>query len=49
MLAVPTSLTLMVVLSYLGISYKDWLKSIWKLLVELLVVLLLVFTILVLV
>ena len=29
---------LMVVLSYLEISYKEWLKAIWKLLVELLLV-----------
>lgn len=49
MLFVPTSLVLMTVLSYLGISYKEWMKSIWKLLVELFVVLLIVFAILVLV
>ena len=49
MLFVPTSLLLMTVLSYLGISYKEWMKSIWKLLVELFIVLLLVFAILVLV
>lgn len=49
MLVAPTSLILTVVLAYLGVSYKDWLKSVWKLLVELFVVLLLVFTILVLI
>lgn len=49
MLVVPTSLTLSVVLSYLGLSYKEWFKAIWKLLVELIVVLLLVFTLLVLI
>lgn len=49
MLVAPTSLILTVVLSYLEVSYKDWLKAIWKLLVELLVVLLIVFTILILV
>lgn len=49
MLFAPTSLILTTVLSYLGVSYKEWMKSIWKLLVELFVVLLLVFTILVLV
>lgn len=49
MLVAPTSLILTGVLSYLGISFKDWFKAIWKLLVELLVVLLLVFTILVLI
>ena len=49
MLVAPTSLILTIVLSYLEVSYKDWLKSIWKLLVELLVVLLIIFTILVLI
>ena len=49
MLVAPTGLILTVVLSYLEVSYKDWLKAIWKLLVELFVVLLIVFTILVLV
>ncbi len=49
MLVAPTSLILMGTLSYLGISYKDWLKNIWKLVVELLVVLLIIFTILVLI
>ena len=42
----PTSLILMGTLSYLGISYKDWLKNIWKLLLELFVILLIVFIIL---
>ena len=46
MLVAPTSMTLMVVLSYLNISYKDWMKSIWKLLLELLIVLLIAFIIL---
>ena len=49
MLVAPTSLILVTVLSYLDISYKNWLKSIWKLLVELFAVLLIVFTILVLI
>lgn len=49
MLAVPTSLVLTVVLSYLGLSYKEWFKAIWKLLIELIVVLLLVFTLLILI
>lgn len=49
MLVAPTSLILTTVLAYLEVPYKDWLKSIWKLLVELLVVLLIIFTILVLV
>ena len=48
MLVAPTSLVLVTVLSYLDISYKSWLKSIWKLLVEIFVVLLIIFTILVL-
>jgi len=42
----PTSLVLMVVLSYLKVSYKDWLKTVWKLLLELFVVLLIIFIIL---
>lgn len=49
MLVAPTSLILVTVLSYLDISYKTWLKSIWKLLVEVFAVLLIVFTILVLI
>jgi len=48
MLVAPTSVVLMAVLSYLGVSYKEWLKTVWKLLVEFLVVLLIVFAILVL-
>lgn len=48
MLVAPTSLLLVTVLSYLGVSYKSWLKSIWKLLLEVFVVLLIIFTILVL-
>ncbi len=46
MLFVPTSLVLMATLSYLKVSYKDWLKSIWMLLIELFIVLLIVFIIL---
>ena len=46
MLVAPTSLILMGTLSYLGVSYKEWLKNIWKLLLELLVILLIVFIIL---
>jgi len=38
----PTSLLLITGLSYLNVSYKDWLKFIWKLLIELLVIILLV-------
>ena len=49
MLVAPTSVVLMAVLSYLGVSYKEWFKNIWKLLLELLVVLLIIFTILVLI
>lgn len=45
-LVMPTSLILLGTLSYLGVSYKDWLKNSWKLLLELLVVLLIVFIIL---
>ena len=45
MLAAPTSLVLMASLSYLKVSYKEWLKAIWKLLLELFVILLIVFII----
>lgn len=46
MLVVPTSVILMTTLSYLGINYFEWLKKIWKLFVEFLVVLLIIFIIL---
>ena len=45
MLIAPTSVVLMVVLSYMGVSYKDWFKSIWKILVEFLAVILVLFLI----
>lgn len=46
MLVAPTSVVLMATLSYLGVSYKDWLKSVWKLLLELAILLLVFFLIL---
>lgn len=46
MLVAPTSLTLMAVLSYLKINYRDWLKNSWKFIVEFLAVLLILFIIL---
>lgn len=49
MLVAPTSVVLMTVLSYLGVSYKEWFKNIWKLLLELIILMLIIFTILVLV
>ena len=42
----PTSYILMCVLSYLKVDYCAWLKSIWKLLLELFVILLIIFIIL---
>lgn len=45
MLFAPTSLVLMLTLSYLGINYSKWLKNIWKLLLEFLVVILIVLAI----
>lgn len=48
-LVAPTSLVLLASLSYLKVSYKDWLKAVWKLALELFVVLLVVFIILALV
>jgi len=46
MLVAPTSIVLLVALSALNISYKEWLGKIWKFLVEFLVVLLIIFIIL---
>lgn len=47
MLFAPTSLILMVVLSYLDITYAKWLKTVWQLLLEFLAVLLIVLAILI--
>ena len=47
MLFVPTSAMLVLGLSYLNVSYFRWLKAIWKIVLELLVVLLAIFLILV--
>ena len=49
MLVAPTSVILMVTLSFMHISYGEWLKSVWKLFVELLVALLIIFTIIILI
>lgn len=43
MLVAPTSVILIGVLSYLDVSYGQWLKHIWKLFLELLVVLVVIF------
>ena len=48
LLFAPTSVILMIVLSYLDIPYTKWIKTIWKLLLELLLVLLIVFILLIL-
>lgn len=48
-LIAPTSIPLMISLAYLNVSYKDWFKYIWKLLVELIVVVFIVFTVLLLI
>ena len=42
----PSSVILMCTLAYLNISFKDWFKNAWKLLLELFVVLLIIFIIL---
>ena len=42
----PTSLILMTTLSFLKVSYGSWLKNVWKLLLELFIILLIVFIIL---
>ena len=49
MLIAPTSLVLIATLSYLNISFGKWVKASWKLILEILVALLLIFTILVLI
>ena len=46
MLVAPTSLFLLTILSYLKVSYKEWFKAIWKLLLELFIILLIIFIIL---
>ena len=43
MLVAPTSVILLGTLSYLGISYGQWLKHIWKLFLQLLIVLVIIF------
>ncbi|MDD6224475.1 MAG: hypothetical protein PUB18_05705 [bacterium] len=45
MLVAPTSVILIGTLSYLDISYGQWLKHIWKIFVELLIILLIIFLI----
>ena len=45
MLVAPTSLILVITLYYLDIPYGKWLKTIWKLVVEILVLLLIICTI----
>ncbi len=42
----PTSVILLAGLSYVGISYKDWMKHIWKFIVALLVILVIIFALL---
>ncbi len=49
MLLAPTSVVLMATLAYLNVSFKEWFKNIWKLALEILVILLILFTILVLI
>lgn len=44
-LFVPTGAILLIGLSYLGISYKEWMKYIWIFAVSLLVILLVLFTV----
>ena len=42
MLIAPTSLVLLVTLSYLDISYSSWIKAVWKLFLELFAVILII-------
>lgn len=46
MLIAPTSVVLMGILSYLKVSYGEWLKRIWKVFLELFIILLILFIIL---
>ena len=48
-LIAPTSVVLIATLSYLEVSFWQWIKASWKLLLEILVALLLIFTILILI
>lgn len=48
-LIAPTSVVLIVTLSYLEVSFWQWIKASWKLILEILVALLLIFTILILI
>lgn len=45
MLIAPTSVVLIGTLSYLDVSYSSWLKNVWKLFLEILAVLLIIFLI----
>lgn len=49
MLIAPTSVLMLLSLSTTGVSYKDWIKHIWKLFLSLLVVAFIVFSILLLI
>ncbi|MEG2283134.1 MAG: SLC13 family permease [Bacilli bacterium] len=49
MLFAPTSIVLMTTLAYLKVPYGKWLKHIWKLLLELFIILFVIFTIILLV
>ena len=48
-LIAPTSVVLVATLSYLDVSFWQWIKTSWKLILEILVALLLIFTILILI
>ena len=48
-LVAPTSIPLMLTLAYTDVSYKEWFKYIWKLLVALIVVAFIIFTVLLLI
>lgn len=48
-LVAPTSIPLMLTLAYTDVSFKDWFKYIWKVLVALLVLAFIIFTILILI
>lgn len=49
MLFAPTSIILMGTLAYLKVPYQKWLKYIWKLLIELLIILFVIYTIILLI
>ncbi len=47
LLIAPTSIVLLSVVSYLKVSYKDWIKNIWKFFLELLLIVFILFIVII--